>query len=49
MKTQYDKALEFNKEHESKTGSERRLEFLKLSPEEMFDYLDFIHQENIHG
>lgn len=39
----------FHKEHEHKTGGQLREELLKLSKEEMYDYMDFMEQEKIHG
>ncbi len=41
-----NKIRAFYEEHKNKTGSEYRLEILKMSKEDIYDYLDFMHSEN---
>jgi len=38
----------FYEEHKMKTGKEYRLEVLKMSKEDIYDYLDWKHGDNIH-
>lgn len=39
----------FYEEHKMKPGKEYREEILKMSKEDMYDYLDWKHQDCIHG
>jgi len=38
----------FYEEHKMKIGKEYRLEVLKMSKEDIYDYLDHKHQDNVH-
>jgi hypothetical protein len=39
----------FYEEHKMKTGKDYRLEILKMSKEDIYDYLDWRHQDIVHG
>lgn len=39
----------FYEEHKMKKGKDYRLEVLKFSKEDIYDYLDYRHSDNIHG
>ncbi len=41
-----NKIRAFYEEHKNKIGSEYRLEILKMSKEDIYDYLDFKHSDN---
>ena len=43
------KAREFRETHKMKTGWDFRAEMLKLSKEEIYDYLDTISSDTIYG
>jgi hypothetical protein len=38
----------FYEEHKMKIGKDYRLEVLKMSKEDIYDYLDWKHQDNVH-
>ena len=41
-------AREFWEAHKMKIGKDYRLEFLKLPKEDIFDFLDVLHSDNVH-
>lgn len=42
-------AFEFYEEHKMKPGKDFRLEVLKMSKEDVYDYLELKHGENVYG
>jgi len=43
-----NKVNAFYEEHKMKIGKDYRLEVLKMSKEDIYDYLDWKHQDNVH-
>jgi hypothetical protein len=49
MMDKIEEARAFYEAHKKKIGRDFRLEFLKLSKEDIYDYLDNIDSDKIHG